>query len=168
MPKKIFIVAVFVFLLTAFLLPGEIKAIEDENVVLPRFEQVNPDKPFEYGIKRLTEKIELIFQITPERKASFYKKLLQRRFSELVYVVEKKDIGNIEKTSQRYETAAGQLADLIVNKNLNSEKKPTVELFLEHSKIIEKIKNNFEFNSAEWRFVENDINSLKIYLEELK
>lgn len=130
-------------------------------------QKVNPSSG-SYQIKRLEEKIILLFKFSSQAKVDYYKVLLDKRLEELVYVVNSKDLANIEKTSQRYETTAGQLTEFILTKNLGSQKELLIKIFERHSKEIEKLRGVFVFDTGERRLVENDINSLKIYSSKLK
>lgn len=131
-------------------------------------EKVNPNDGTSYTVKRIGEKFMLLTKLTSNSKVGYYKKLLARRLSELLYVIDGKDIANIEKTSQRYETTAGQLTELILKKNLTGQKESIIGLFDNHSKIIESVKEKFSYDTGERRLVQNDINSLKIYSDQLR
>lgn len=163
--KKIFLLIIialtFAFSPTSSVLAQEISL---ERI---KVERVNPDSQLAYKAKRLKEKIIMFFKFSPKRKAGYYKVLLNRRLSELRYIVESENIAHIEKTSQRYEATAGQLAELIIEKNIKEEVNSAIDLFTTHQLITEKLRDNFSYDTAEWRFVMNDFNSLKIYSEKL-
>ena len=79
------------------------------------YEAVNPGNDFAYIIKRLQEKIILaILSFSDSRKLQYYEKLLGARLSELKFVVDKKDIANIQTASQRYSATAGELTQFIL------------------------------------------------------
>lgn len=139
-----------------------------DEVLMVEYEKINPGDDYKYVIKRLKEKIALFFVFKPESKVSYYKKLLSVRLAELKLVAENKDIANIQTTSQRYEATAGQLTEYIKKKSLSKYDQEVIDLFSSHIPVIQEVQKNYEFNVAEWRFLENDINSLKQYTGMLK
>ena len=45
-------------------------------------EAVNPDKKFDYNVKRLKEKIGLAFKFSSDKKIDYYQTLLNRRLND--------------------------------------------------------------------------------------
>lgn len=142
-------------------------AYSQEQGIDIQYEKVNPDNSSKYLGKRLKEKIILFFNFSHRSKANYYQDLLGKRLAELKYIVDKKDLAHIEKTSQRYEATAGMLTERIIDEGLTDQKESSISLFKKHMKIIDNIKNTFEYGTAEYRFVVNDHNSLKIYSDKL-
>ncbi|MEK7526497.1 MAG: DUF5667 domain-containing protein [Patescibacteria group bacterium] len=127
-------------------------------------EAVNPDKKFDYNVKRLKEKIGLAFKFSSDKKIDYYQTLLNRRLNELSYITSNKLAANIENASTRYETTAGQLTEYMLAKGASQEqKKEVVSQIEEHQKIVAGLKDGYDATTAEWRFVMNDYNSLEIY-----
>lgn len=157
-----------VIILSLFMLTICSPIILAEDFTKPAIEKINPHDSISYTLKRLKEKIVFRFKFSTDSKIKYYKKLLSIRFSELFLVIENKEAANIEKSSQRYETTAGLLTDEILKSALNAEKEVVMKMFSEHSKILENIKTKYEYDTAERRLVQNDINSLKIYFDKLK
>ena len=146
--------------MTAFLLfvtPSNVYAIG----------RIYPDSFYAYNGKRLWEKIVLLTKFSPTSKVKYMQKLLNERELELEYIIETKNSAHIEKTSQRYETTAGQLAEFIIKRSLKRSVGTTKDKFDKHTVILNYFKNEFSQDTAEWRFVQNDINSLKIYSDKL-
>jgi hypothetical protein len=133
-----------------------------------QYESVNPDGGFNYNIKRIKEKIVLLFSFTPTKKAEYQEKLVQKRLSELKYIVDNKDGANIETASQRYSTTVGNLVELIIKNNLQTHKETTLKMLEEHSIAIENLKGSFDDTTAEWRFIKYDEDYLKAYIQQLK
>ncbi len=144
-------------------------------VLLPLFfapvvqakENVNPDNSSSYKVKRLKEKVTLIFKFSAKAKSAHLSKLLAKRMDELTYIVENKKMFYFEKATLRYSATAGQLSEVIVAKSLKSEAGSAKEQMEAYIPQIEKLQENFSSDSAEWRFLQDDINSLKIYIDKL-
>lgn len=129
--------------------------------------RIYPDSVSKYNFKRLGEKIILLLNFSPSSKVKYIQKLMEERLLELEYITETKNIAHIEKTSQRYETTAGQLTELIIIKSLRKYIGPAKDKFDKHTEILKFLRSQFKQDTAEWRFVQNDINSLKIYSDKL-
>ncbi len=163
---KIILAFTFVAYIFNFLFPINALAIEEYTL---HKENVNPGDDISYIIKRVREKISLVLlSFSPNRKADFYIQLTDVRINELGYIVDKKDIANIQTTSQRYSSAAGELTQYVISKNLTSLKDKIIQKFESHIKTIEKLKKNYDSNSAEWRFLEYDSSYLKTYQQKLQ
>jgi hypothetical protein len=135
-----------------------------------KYEKVNMKDGSRYLIKRLEEKTILFFlSFNSEKKINYYEKLLNVRLAELKYIVDNKDIANIQVASQRYFTTAGELTNFLVSKGASSSKKEEVKnLFSEHIKIIEIFKGTYDNTTAEWRLLRDDANYLIDYSTFLK
>lgn len=130
-------------------------------------DRIYPDSVFKYNLKRLEEKVFLFLNFTPSNKAKYMQNLLEERMFELEYITETKNIAHIEKTSQRYEATAGQLTEFIKANSLKSLVGSTKDKFEKHTERLKFFRDQFDYKTAEWRFVQNDINSLGIYSDEL-
>lgn len=129
-----------------------------------KYESVNPPDGINYGGKRLKEKVFLFFySVSARHKADYYQKLSAVRLSELHFVVDKKDTANIEKASQRYYSTIGDLTQFVISESLDGEKGEVLAITQGHLPILEGLRNSYDEKSAEWRFIEDDINYLKIY-----
>lgn len=131
------------------------------------YESTNPNQGLQYGIKRVKEKIRLLLSFSSESKITYYQVLLKVRLAELKYVVDNRDIADIETTTQRYSSTVGELTDLVINNQLDNRKQETKDLLLNQLKVVDALKGSYDNTTAEWRFVENDSNYLKIYISKL-
>ena len=61
----------------------------------------------------------------------------------------------------------GQLKNLLVSSNIKSEFMPIKEELSSHISVLIKLRDSYDPSTAEWRFVEDDINYVKGYLDEL-
>ncbi len=130
-------------------------------------ERIYPDSGFKYNLKRLEEKVTLLFKFTSSGKEKYMQSLLEERLLELEYIAETKNIAFIETTSQRYEATAGQLAEFLMAKSLRADAGKIKDQFQKHSEILKYFRDLFSYDTAEWRLMQNDINSLKIYSDSL-
>lgn len=90
------------------------------------------------------------------------------RLAELKHIVDKRDIANIQTSTQRYSATAGQLTEFVLQKkNLADKKAEARELLLSHLPVVEELKSAYNDTTAEWRFVEHDVDYLKIYISQL-
>jgi hypothetical protein len=158
-----FFAAIFLFFL---LTPHQLSA-EDSPVDNVQYEKINPDQEFNYKLKRLKEKIIIYTKLTPKAKANYYKKQSMKRLAELTYVVKEKKWSSLETSSQRYETTVGILTEFVVAKNIEDEKDDVKKLLSDHLLVVDKLKDYYQFGTAEWRFIMNDYNSIRIYLDQL-
>lgn len=134
-----------------------------------QYEKINLKDGSRYLVKRLKEKVILLFLFNnPQKKLNYYKTLLTIRLAELKFIVDNKDISNIQVASQRYFTTAGQLTELIKSKSeLASNKEGVQTLFAEHILVIESLGKAYPDTTAEWRLLRDDANYLKDYSQSL-
>ena len=133
-------------------------------------EKVNPLDGFEYLLKRLGEKVKLIFlSLSPSQKSAYYRELLARRLAELKFLIEKPEMAYFKTATIRYSTTAGMLTEYVLkNKDLVEERKKVVELLSSHLPVVEKLREVYDYDTAEWRFVKQDADYLQLYLAQLK
>ncbi len=129
------------------------------------YEKINPKDGFKFSFKRLQEKITLFFIFSSKSKYTYQSHLLNTRLAELKYVVDNKDIPNIQTTSQRYYTAAGDLTEFVIKNNL--DKKVLRNQLSSHLLVLESLKKEFNDTTAEWRFLEHDFDYIKAYILQL-
>lgn len=120
-----------------------------------------------YLIGRLIEKVSEKIIFMEDSKINFSKKMLNKRFSELVYLVEKKDTEQLQKSSERFAYQAGILADLVKDQPPN-EKEKVIRLFNSYKNDLNKIKHNYDQDSGYWILILHDINTLDILTARLK
>lgn len=161
MNKKILIITSLLTILFS-ILSFNVEAEDSSN-----YESVNPSDGFNYGVKRFKEKFFILTKITKNQKSDYYLKLIDIRLSELKYTIEKKDMDNFENSTQRYFTTIGQYTDFLKSKKVSYDKGTIEKRLSTHVPVLEKLRDSFEFTSAEYRFVQDDINYLKNYLNTL-
>jgi hypothetical protein len=130
-------------------------------------EDVNPNSGLSYKVKRFKEKFTLFVTIDKSAKADIYKSILSKRLAELDYIIGEKAFFYLESSSLRYSTAAGEMSEHIVRHNLKSKREEVKGLFEDHIPQLRNIRDNFDPLSAEWRFIEDDINSLQVYASQI-
>lgn len=141
---------------------------EQKGLVVVAYDSVNPKDGFAFIWKRLGEKAKLVlFSFFPEKKADYYKKILDSRLAEMKYIVDNKDLNHIEKGSWRYSTIAGQYTEFILKKKLANKKKDAVNLLTKHLVVVETFQEAFNPTTAEWRLVKQDADYLRIYISQL-
>lgn len=131
------------------------------------YESVNPTDGISYLLKRINEKISLFFAFSDGNKVKSYKRLTNVRLAELKFIIENKRQAYFEKSTQRYFTVAGEFVSFITSKNLKSEFIPVREQLQSQIPILTGLRNQYSPESAEWRFVEDDINYVKGYIDKL-
>lgn len=133
------------------------------------YEKVNPNDGFSYIQKRFGEKIKLIIlSFSANSKENFYKELANRRIAELKYIIDNKDVNNFEIATIRYSSTIGEWAEFIINKKLEEKKKPAIEVLTSHLPVVEQLMTGFDGTTAEWRFVKQDADYIRIYTSKLQ
>lgn len=162
-------VFIFVQLANVFLVHSAKILAEDTDKIEVEYESINPKDDVEYVFKRVKEKVMLFaFGFLPEKKLDYYKQVLHSRLAEIKYISDNKDIANIERGTKRYSATAGQIAEYVLeNTSLENRKSEFVALFTQHSNLVKQYQKNYNDTTAEWRFFEDDYNSLKSYISKL-
>jgi len=159
------------FLLTVFIVPCIANA-QSGTPIAPtvNYEKVNMENGISYLLKRAKEKVILfILSYNPQKKLNYYEKLLDVRLAELKFIVDNKDIANIQVSSQRYFSTAGQMTSFVLSKpELSSQKENLKKIFEKHIDVIENLMTSYKDTTAEWRFLRDDVNYLKDYSALLK
>ena len=132
-----------------------------------KYESVNPPDGLSYLFKRINERIIMFLSFSDESKIQNYQKLVEVRLAELKFIIEKKDAAYFEQSTQRYFTTAGQLTDFLTSKNKKNKFEQVKNEFSSQIPVLEKLRDNFDSSTAEWRFVEDDINYIKGYTSNL-
>ncbi len=133
------------------------------------YETVNPKDGLSYGTKRLKEKIIMaVYTLFPNKKADYYLKLSNSRLAELKYIVDNNDGENFEVATKRYFTTIGQYSEYLNSKNLNDKMLAAKENLKNHGPVLEVLRDTFDPTTAQWRFVQDDINYLKNYSDSLQ
>lgn len=125
----------------------------------------NPDNQPFYNFKRLYEKVQLNLKSNSEDKLNYQFKLLDKRLTELVYIVENGNSSYVLTTSLRYSTTAGQVTELIIENNLKDQAEKTKEKFEAHLLIVKDLPQKYPKDDEEIKYIIDDANYLKIYID---
>lgn len=106
------------------------------------YESINPNLLI-YPIKQLIEKIELTLKFNQENKTKYQYTLLDKRFEELVFIINFKKTGFLEETVQRYNSHLGNL--IANNKNLASDYKDKI---LNYTIVLKTLQDRYDSTSA--------------------
>lgn len=132
-------------------------------------QNANPDFPPFFGLKRIQEKVFLSLEADPSGIIDYQMALLNKRLNELKSLVNNKSYSYLLTASQRYSTTAGQITELMINNNLGNKVDSIKKQFLEHQKVLNDLYIAYPKNTdnVEYKYLEDAINYLKIYLEKL-
>lgn len=151
---------------TASMVRAEQLLSDNAQIIQIAYEPINPGDGFKFSFKRLREKVMLaLVSFSSQSKYNYQKDLLNKRLAELKYVVDNKDIANIQTTSQRYSATAGQITELVINNDL--DKRDIRNIFSSQLQVLKDIQKQFNDTTAEWRFIEHDIDYIKSYISQL-
>jgi len=132
------------------------------------YERVNPDSIIQYGIKRLIEKGQgyLTLKIFKSKRPGYLMDILDRRMNELAYSVIEEKRNSFEESSSRYTTYTGIISDELINFD-GKNKDYLINELEKHMKIIEYLKTKYNYDTAEWRFLQQDYESAEVLLSKL-
>lgn len=133
-------------------------------------QKANPSNPPLFAFKRVQEKVYLKLKSNPEQKLDYMLYLLNNRLYELEAVVKNKNYDFVLPSSSRYSTLAGEITELIIISNLKNMVNPIKQIFEEHSKVLNDLYVIYPKNisdNVEWKYIKDDYNYLKIYLDKL-
>ena len=127
------------------------------------------DNPVRFSFKRIQEKAYLNLKSNPQEQLDYMSFLLDRRLEELGNQVRRQSYSHILPSATRYSTLAGQITDLLVTNNLEDKIEGIKQQFLDHQKVLQDIYVMYPKNTdnVEYKYIEDDINYLKIYLDKL-
>lgn len=132
-------------------------------------QSASPDSSLLFGLKRVQEKIYLKLKNAPADKLDYMSLLLDRRLTELDSQVRRQSYGYILPSALRYSTLAGQITEMIVANKTTDKVVSTIDQFKSHLKVLQDIYVIYPKNTdnMEYKYIEDDINYLKIYLDKL-
>ncbi len=134
-------------------------------------QKATPNDPLLFVLKRVQEKTFLSLKSSPQEKLDYMVHLLNNRLYELNAVVRGKNYNYVLPSASRYSTLAGQITEYIIANNMKDKVAPTKKMFEDHYKTLVDLyvlypKNDPE-NNHEWKYIQDDYNYLKIYIEKL-
>ncbi len=133
-------------------------------------QKANPDSVLLFALKRVQEKAFLKLKSSPQEKVDYMVSLLNNRLDELRNLVSSKSYTYILPASLRYSTSAGEITDLVISNNLKDKVSLVKQIFVNHRKVLNDLYTIYPKNipdNEEWKFIQDDYNYLKIYLDKL-
>ncbi len=128
---------------------------------------IKPNGGFYYIVKRGYEKILEKFQFSDNSKLNYRQNLLITRLSELKYVAERKDIGELQQSTERFSYEAGKVGQL-AEKLSSSDKTSVQNKFKEYQPVLEQLRDLYVYDSSYWKLIQYDIDTLDILSKKLK
>lgn len=139
------LIVVAVFVAGPFLTTAELQVLG-----FSQYESINPNS-LVYPIKQLSEKIQLML-IPDQEKGQFYADLTDKRFNELVFILNNQKTGFMDETIGRYNSAVGQLKanyPAAVDKNRTEQK----------IKILETLRDRYHSGTGHWVNIQQTIDT---------
>lgn len=129
----------------------------------------SPDNSAFWSLKRAQEKVYLKLKSNPAERLDYMSLLLDRRLQELKSQVDRQSYSHILPSASRYSTLAGQITDMIVVNNMKDKAASITNQFREHQKVLYETYVIYPKNTdnVEYKYIEDDMNYLGIYLEKL-
>lgn len=158
MKKIIFLFFVFISIHSAY-------AAEFEKLNLPA-QSINPGD-FYYSSVRLWEKIAEKFQFNNDTKFKYSSSLIDKRMSELGYIVKNRRLDEVQRSTQRLAYQVGTLTEFLIKQGDRKMKDQIKTKINSFSPALSELRDNFPANSSFWMLVQHDINSLKEYSDKL-
>lgn len=137
-----------------------------EQLELPKI-TISPGSLY-YSFKRLLEKGYQRIIFSKESKISFLISLLKTRLSELNLVVNKKDLSEVQGSSERFAYQAGILTEELLKQNNFNDKGKVIKEFENYSRFLSTLRDKYQANSSFWMLIQHDINTLSILSDRLK
>ena len=119
------------------------------------YESINPNLLI-FPVKQIVEKIELTLTFNKEDKAKYQYTLLDKRFKELVFIINFKKTGFLEETVQRYNSHLGNL--IVNNKNLALDYKDKI---LTYTIVLKTLQDRYNSISAYRLLIQQAIDSTR-------
>ncbi len=159
------IVIALIFVLTIFISP--VRAEHDTDMSVATSSAIEVDKIASI-FDRVGEKIHGFFKFSNEDKLSYQRDLIEKRFAELVYVVDDGQGDMVEEVSSRYSTYVGKFSEDLISRGVKSENVKYLEMYERHLKILPKLRDHFPANSGLWLLVQHDINTVQMFIDRIK
>ncbi len=133
-------------------------------------QKATPNIPPLFSLKRVQEKVYLKLKSDPKARVDYMVFLLNNRLYELDAVVKGKNYDFVLPSASRYSTLAGQITDLVIANNMTDKVLSLKQIFEVHQKVLNDLYVFYPKNIAEnveWKYIQDDYNYLKIYLDKL-
>lgn len=119
------------------------------------YESINPNLLI-FPVKQIIEKIELTLIFNKEDKAKYQYNLLDKRFKELVFIINFKKTGFLEETVQRYNSHLGNL--IANNKDLALDYKDSISSY---TMVLKTLQDRYDSKSAYRLLIQQAIDSTR-------
>lgn len=132
--------------------------------------KATPDSTLIFGLKRYQENLFLKLKKDPASKVDYMSSMLNSRAEELDTVVKNQHYGQVLKASLRYSTLAGRITETVIANNLTAQAANLKKQFINHQIFLQRTYEYYPKNipeNEEWKYILDDINYLKIYLDQL-
>lgn len=139
---------------------------EDKFLIPTETQKFYPDNPF-YSAKRLWEKFAPKMLFFEDAKINYEKGLLNKRFSELKYVVENNLLDEIQRSSERFSYQAGIYTEKVKSLNDASSKEKVIKEFEKYASDAAILRGRVPEGSFT-RLIQYDIDSLSILSNQLR
>jgi hypothetical protein len=153
--KTLVILSVVLILLTTY-----VASASAQEINLPD-QRIYPDSIF-YPVKRGWEKLREKISFSDEARQKYNLTLFRKRTSELNYVTENKLGDDIETSSGRVAASAGVVADSVSAEGFTEKEQGLIAVFEEYTQYLGVMRDRYPSGTAEWRFVQQDIDTLYI------
>lgn len=127
---------------------------------------INPGD-FYYLPVRLWEKIAERFKFSDNSKFNYSNSLIDKRMSELGFVVKNRRLAEVQKSSERLAYQVGTLTELLIKEGDTPKKEQLKKKIDSFSPALVELRDYFPANTSFWMLVSHDINALKEYSEKL-
>ena len=114
------------------------------------YETINPNS-LAYPLKRIGEKIYTTI-LSQEKEQEFFNKVYDRRFRELVYIINSEKTGFLVETTNRYNTTVGGIKAMEDASSLQND-------FRTNIIILENLRDRYEANSTYWMLIQQAIDT---------
>src|SRR3990167_7818141 len=128
---------------------------ELESAGFIEYESINPNLLI-FPLKRTLEKIVLIFLLNKEDKVKYQYALLDKRFKELVFIINFKKTGFLEETVARYNSTIGNIIKNNKDFSLNYKDKLS-----EYIKVLKTLQNRYDSISSYRLLIQYAIDTTK-------
>lgn len=155
-----------IFLMALFLYSASPLAVYANNLLNIKEPLIKPNGDMFYQIKRGYEKILEKFQLSDKSKLNYHQNLLLTRLSELKYVAERKNLTELQKSTERFSYEAGKITELSVKPD-SKDKTGIKDRFKEYKPVLEKLRDLYPANSSYWMLIQYDIDTLDILSQKL-
>ena len=163
MKRVLFLLIITVFV---FLIISPVYKQVNANTDLTNYSGITPDKTIRYPLKRIKEKVSVIFLSLFNKKSlgSYQLKLLNDRTNELFYLAEHDKLPFIETAVSRYITQVGLVKDQLELDNVSGGK-VTALLAGVYDKF-EKLRDEFPAQSSMWLLYQQASDSTKVLVSD--